>query len=116
MARRTWLHRQERSTPHFERSRRCRPFYPHLRCSPAPAGRRPGCSSHPYRHSKTNYPALTWVRQSSRLLGLKYVDAALGEAHDVGLAVAVNVRQKVRVEVLAAPAARLDTPKRTIRH
>src|SRR5262249_59068615 len=33
--------------------------------------------------------------------------------HDIGVAVAVNVRKLARVEVLAAPAARAGTPKRS---
>ncbi len=48
-----------------------------------------------------------------RSVGQGHVDTVLGEADDISRAVAVYVRHKARVFVLAAPAARFGTPKRS---
>src|SRR5262249_3345597 len=50
---------------------------------------------------------------SPELGGQGHEDTALGEADDIRVAVAVNVRHKAGEFVLAAPAARLGTPKRS---
>src|SRR6266516_1095535 len=48
-----------------------------------------------------------------RSVGQGHVDTVLGEADDISRAVAVYVRHKARGFVLAAPAARFGTPKRS---
>ena len=101
----TRRHRSGRSQRDRRSRRRLRPQ--------ARVGRGSGCSSRPFGYPKTKSRPRAVGSETPRSVGQGHVDTVLGEADDISRAVAVYVRHKARVFVLAAPAARFGTPKRS---